>query len=43
LLRSGTIGDLVRLEVGCSGDIYDTGTHYIECAASTQASPRQSG
>src|SRR5437763_10298880 len=30
LLRSGAIGDLVRLEVGCPEDIYDTGTHYID-------------
>jgi predicted dehydrogenase len=30
LLASGAIGDLVRLEVGCLEDIYDTGTHYID-------------
>jgi UDP-N-acetylglucosamine 3-dehydrogenase len=30
LLRSGAIGDLVRVETGFNGDIYDTGTHYID-------------
>ncbi len=29
-LRSGAIGDVVRIEVGCPGDIYDTGTHWID-------------
>jgi predicted dehydrogenase len=30
LLRDGAIGNLVRVEVGCPGDIYDTGTHWID-------------
>lgn len=30
LLRAGAIGDLVRVEAGCPGDIYDTGTHWID-------------
>lgn len=30
LLQSGAIGDLSRVEVGFSGDIFDTGTHYID-------------
>lgn len=30
LLNEGAIGDLVRVEVGCPGDIYDTGTHWID-------------
>ncbi len=30
LLQGGAIGDLVRVETGFSGDIYDTGTHYID-------------
>ena len=30
LLKAGAIGDLVRVEVGCPGDIYDTGTHWID-------------
>lgn len=30
LLREGAIGELVRVEVGCPGDIYDTGTHWID-------------
>jgi predicted dehydrogenase len=30
LLRAGAIGDLVRVEVGCPGDVYDTGTHWID-------------
>jgi predicted dehydrogenase len=30
LLRAGAIGDLVRIEVGCPGDVYDTGTHWID-------------
>ena len=29
LLKSGQIGDLLRLEAAC-GDIYDYGTHYID-------------
>lgn len=30
LLLQGAIGDLVRVEVGCPGDVYDTGTHWID-------------
>ncbi len=30
LLQSGAIGELVRVEIGCPGDIYDTGTHWID-------------
>ncbi len=30
LLQSGAIGDLVRVDLGFQGDIYDTGTHYID-------------
>jgi predicted dehydrogenase len=30
LLKSGAIGDLVRVEVGCPGDVFDTGTHWID-------------
>jgi predicted dehydrogenase len=30
LLMHGAIGDLVRVEVGCPGDVYDTGTHWID-------------
>jgi predicted dehydrogenase len=30
LLKEGAIGDLVRIEVGCPGDVYDTGTHWID-------------
>jgi predicted dehydrogenase len=30
LLNDGAIGDLVRVEVGCPGDIFDTGTHWID-------------
>ena len=30
LVKEGAIGDLVRVEIGCPGDIYDTGTHWID-------------
>jgi UDP-N-acetylglucosamine 3-dehydrogenase len=30
LLKTGAIGDLARIEVGCPGDVYDTGTHWID-------------
>ncbi len=30
LVRDGAIGDLVRIEVGCWGDISDTGSHLID-------------
>ena len=30
LLVEGAIGELLRIEVGCPGDIYDTGTHWID-------------
>jgi UDP-N-acetylglucosamine 3-dehydrogenase len=30
LLNAGAVGALTRVEVGCPGDIYDTGTHWID-------------
>jgi UDP-N-acetylglucosamine 3-dehydrogenase len=30
LLNAGEIGTLTRIEIGCLGDIYDTGTHWID-------------
>lgn len=42
LLKDGAIGDLVRIEVGCPGDIYDTGTHWIDmCGMYVDEQPAQ--